>query len=676
MKMFGRKVIRVGRVYRFLVVLVCLAIPASVLHAARGQWTRFGPEGGHVRCLAVSPSNPRTVYLGTARGLVFRSVDGGVTWAFASSGIPPQPGGVISLAVDPKDPMVAYAAGGLLYKTVDGGVNWQGVSSYPGTSSESHAVGVIADPVTSGRVYVFTDGAGVFKSTDGGTTWSAKVSGLDGLSSLFILALAIAPSNPTILYLSTSAGIFLSNDSGDHWNPTALTTSDILTEVAVDPRNSSIVLAGGYRTTDGGKTWAPSGMTFAFFDPVQPITYGVVTGRDGYSPIPVPTVFKSNDSGTTWERLAAGPPREIIESLAVTDGAVLAGFRLAGVYRSEDQGRSWMESNSGLIAVDISLLAVSPAVGSSVWVGTQDGHVFHSGDGGRNWTRTSLDDTELDALVADPLDPEVAYALTIGRSRRTTDEGLTWSINLESGFWNGLVSDPKTSGTLYATSSRYFNPDPGVFKSIDGGSTWKSLGFPAGANIFSATAVDPLVPSRVYLSSGVGLLRSDDAGATWTFLTSADVYFASEIVVGRDSSSTVFAMTDSGPQRSTDLGAHWEPIPDLGNGLGIDSYVKYVFAPDPRNNATVYAATADANGLLEGRVFVSRDAGQSWVPFTYAGLLGDSIIGLAATVDGRLYAATISGGVFEIHGVSISSVPSSAVAPAFGRPALRHPRVQ
>lgn len=188
--------------------------------------------------LVIAPSDPNTMYLGTylssnqvlapggtltLQNGVFKSVDGGLTWTHASSGLPRYAGGVdsaldvLSLAIHPSDPNIVWATlvdlyssprQGFIYKTLDGGTTWQNVSAGLNTDADIRALVVDAgDPnilYAAGAGTSANPGA-VYKSTDGGVNWLSMSIGLPADAAL---ALEIDPFNPSILYAGTNAAVW------------------------------------------------------------------------------------------------------------------------------------------------------------------------------------------------------------------------------------------------------------------------------------------------------------------------------------------------------------------------------------------------------------------------------------------------------------------------------------
>jgi photosystem II stability/assembly factor-like uncharacterized protein len=167
----------------------------------------------YLGAVAIDPTTPTTIYLGTTNGLL-KSTDGGANWAETAVKL-----GVSAIAVDPLRPNVVYAATGTnasynlasgfagLFKSIDGGATWNAVNAGLEILSDTGAAitALALDPVNSGIVYAGTAGNGVFRSGDGGAHWTPFNVGLTNFD---IRMLAIASGRPELLYASTSGGLF------------------------------------------------------------------------------------------------------------------------------------------------------------------------------------------------------------------------------------------------------------------------------------------------------------------------------------------------------------------------------------------------------------------------------------------------------------------------------------
>jgi photosystem II stability/assembly factor-like uncharacterized protein len=218
-------------------------------------WSTLNPglePGDFVLNLVIDPGEAGTLFVVTARGAVLKSVDQGVTWSPASAGLPASD--VSVLAISPSDPLTLYAgtavncddceySGDGVFKSSDGGVCWTAVSN----GLPRGAIFLVAvDPQDSATVYVgqfMEDTSALFKTVDGGATWNRLNSGLDGS---YAASLAIDPHNPSVLYVATGKGVFRSTDGGENWSAVNLGLRDgSVSAVAIDPRDSSTVYAAG-----------------------------------------------------------------------------------------------------------------------------------------------------------------------------------------------------------------------------------------------------------------------------------------------------------------------------------------------------------------------------------------------------------------------------------------------
>jgi hypothetical protein len=186
------------------VAVVCAAVFVASAHTAQAginAWTSHGPPGGDVSALAIDPITPRTIYAGTSGTGVFKSTDAGATWSAANTGLPSNTS-VSALAIDPTMPRTLYA----------------GTAAYSGP-----AVG----------------NGGVYKSTDGASSWNAFNTGLTNAN---VGGLAIDPLEPRRVYAWTRGGVFaieqISACVGDCNDSSAVTIDELLTMVSIALSNA------------------------------------------------------------------------------------------------------------------------------------------------------------------------------------------------------------------------------------------------------------------------------------------------------------------------------------------------------------------------------------------------------------------------------------------------------
>jgi len=528
----------------------------------------------------------------------------------------PDGGDIYLLAVDPKTPGTVYAAAQVagLFKSTNGGASWSAVNT--------QVAALAIDPQTPGTLFAGTSG-GIFKSADGGASWSAVNVGLTSLS---VRTLAINPQNPNMVYAgSDKARIFKSVDAGARWSavnsglPTYAYGPYLpVNSLTIDPGNPSTVYAVSgsdvFKSTDAGDNWAKLplpggyGISVLAIDPQDPSTLYAATGAKG--------ILKSTDAGESWSAANSGlpisnsgPPIILVNALAIDSQNSSTIYTVVnsccpgggGVFKSTDAGASWSAVNSGLPESYSYILAIDPLNPNTLYLGTSaGGGVFKSVDGGANWI--------------------------------AVNSGLRASVV------STLVVDPQNIGTLY---SGIFGG--GLFKSTDGGTSWSlaNSGLPGNGN--GPLAIDPLNPTTLYIGETVngdpGVFKSIDGGMSWSAASSGlNLKDVSDLAVDPQNSRTIYAAGWGGVLKSADGGASWQDtrLPALSIGK---------LAIDPQNPGTIYAGTNACTGSCDSRVFKSTDGGRTWSAPSIALTVGGCCAVISAlAVDplnpGTVYAGT------------------------------------
>lgn len=396
----------------------------------RGETWEIMPslQGLQVSAWALDANHPGTVYGGTGSSGVLVSRDSGTTWHSLGR----DHAAVYSLAVDPFDSSHILAGATTdLFETSDRGRHWsQVVSTGLSTRPDIATLTVRVDPANQQNVYVL--GGGVWKTGDGGQTWSAKNRGLRGLAGY---ALLINPSDSTTLYLGIrfGGGIYKSENSAESW------------QELIAMRNQ----------------------------PVQSLAIHLDHPQTIYAGTSLGDIFRSADGGATWEVLLAGDPAHgQILGLAIKqqDSRVIyAGTARAGVYKSINGGKTWCRTSQGLPSGNVWYVVPSYLDDRVVYAAVTGRGIFKSIDAGANWFAVNTGITNLAGrwvLTMDPFSPDIIYASSDLGVYKTTTGGSSWSmIGLERVY--DLTIDPNHALSVYAATVH------SIFASHDGGVIWQ-----------------------------------------------------------------------------------------------------------------------------------------------------------------------------------------------------------
>jgi photosystem II stability/assembly factor-like uncharacterized protein len=314
-----------------------------------------------------------------------------------------------------------------------------------------------------------------------------------------------------------------------------------------------------------------------------------------------------------------------------------------GVWETKDAGRTWQPIFDSQPVGSIGALAVAPSQPQTIYVGSGEGDMrsdiaqgngmYKTDDGGKSWMRIGLDDSQQIArILVHPSNPSLAYVAALGHPYgpnaergvyRTRDGGKSWQKILGRDNDTGAVDlafEPGNASVLYAALwqtrrtpwSIYppsNGPGSGLYKSIDGGDTWKELrghGLPEKPGRIGL-AVAPSRPQRVYAiidAAAGGMFRSDDGGATWTRagddarMWGRGWYFGGITVEPKDPDTVYSCNTNL--LRSTDAGKTWAPV--KGAPGGDDYHTLWIDQQHPERRIL---------GVDQGTV-VSLNGGQTW----------------------------------------------------------------
>ena len=489
--------------------------PVNVMLSTNGgaSWTnKTPPLAAPQTCytIAINPANANEVYAGFGGfgggGQVWVSANGGTSWTDRSAGLPARP--VHALAHD--GARVLVGGGQLfgsqnfgLYSTNNLGVTW--IQIHDGTWPNLVTQSIAVDPNNVNTIYVATAGQGLFRSTDGGTTWSF---GVGGTGSLSVNAVRFSPGSSSVIYSgSSSNAVWKSSDAGATFaaSSTGIGALDVFS-VAANPLLPSEIAIAFQGLNDGG-------------------------------------VFTSLDAGVTWS-LAALPGTRYSHVRFTPQGQLIAissgptSIAQEGLYRRSGAVWTLIGPNQGtLFESDLTGLRVSAndpnfiiAVGADFGVAGFEPTVWRTINGGGLWTKVYegllTNFPNQDVCNADPATDLVFVAPYVdfngpqsGGVLRSTDGGVTWARvttglpTLFSGYSvAGLAATPSTLFVANAQSTT----GSGLFKSTDGGASWSPTGYIGAVREVQTDATDA---NTVYVAPTGGatrVLASTDTGATFS----------------------------------------------------------------------------------------------------------------------------------------------------------------
>jgi len=582
-----------------------LVLPAAPLAAAvdpallAGMEARsIGPAAmsGRVAAIESSSAHPEIVYVGAATGGVWKSTDGGLTWKPVFDDQPVASIGAI--AIDPSNPDTVWvgtgegnprnsvSVGNGIYRSLDGGRTWQHLGLEIGLDKTEHIHDIFVDPTDSRVVYVGALGQvwgenperGVYKTEDGGQTWK-RILYVDERTG--VADLVMDPANPRKLIAALwdyrrqpwafrsggpGSGLYITYDGGADWKK--MTEED------------------GMPKGDLGRI----GLAFAPSDPRT--VYALVEAKES-------ALLRSTDGGATWKSINTDPdvsPRPFyFGQIAVDPGNPGRLYRLAtDLTVSDDAGKTFATIGRRALHPDHHTLWIDPKNPDHLWDGN-DGGVGESRDRGETWR--FVDNLPLAQFYHVRMDDAIPYNVYGGLQDNGSWKGPAnvWENNgirndhwQEVGFGDGFdtVPDPRDPMRGYAMSQEghllRWDLRTGERKDIRPTVPDTSEDIEPRFNWNTGIAIDPFAPDTIYYGSQ-WVHKSTDRGDTWT-------------IISPD-------LTSNNPA--------WQKQNESG-GVTIDASGAENFttilaiAPSPIQKGVLWVGTDD------GRLHVTKDGGKSW----------------------------------------------------------------
>lgn len=579
------------------------------------QWTALGPGniGGRIRAIAIHPTNTSTIWAGSVAGGIWKTTNGGTSWLPVNDFLPNL--SVSSIIIHPTNPLIMYAGTG------EGFFN--------------------ADAVR---------GAGVFRSADGGVTWSQLASTNPvtiGAQWYYVNRLAIHPTNGNILLAATNNGLFLSTDAGTTWS---LRTGNIrVSDVKFNPLNGNRAVytpgsSGGAVTysSDAGSTWTSSNLFSAGRAEISFSRDGVVYASVDSNPAgtynTTGQVYRSADGGVTWT--LRGQPLHLSTQgwydNAIWVDPVNSNHLIVGgldLYRSTDAGLNWTKIStwylSNSVHADHHVIVSSPG-----YNGTTNRSVYFGNDGGvyqavdiaavtsatTGWTKLN------NGLAVTQFYSGAGHNGTNGRIiGGTQDNGSLYTLGTGTS-WTAFYGGDGGYSAIDPTDGNYIYGEYvylKIHRSTSGTAStaayiYNGIG-DAGtkANFIAPFTLDPNNPNTM-LAGGESLWRSVNVKAAtpaWSYIMAPTgaggrSTYISNIAVATGNSNIIWVGKNNGQVYKTINGAQALPSWTLmGNGVLPAGRMVTSLLVDRTNANIVYVAYG---GYTTGNLWKTTDGGTTW----------------------------------------------------------------
>ncbi len=601
----------------------------------------IGPAtmGGRIDDFAVVESNPSTVYAGTASGGIFKTLNGGTTWQaiFDNEDVST----IGDLAVAPSDPDTVWAGtgesnnrqssswGNGVYKSTDGGKAW----SHMGLRETHHIARIVIHPTNPNLLYVAATGRlwgpskerGIYKTTDGGKTWTNVLSVNEDTGATDIV---MDPENPDTLYAAMyqrRRTVFGFNGSGPHGGihkstDGGVTWKKLINGLPWDPNFRPAPAGGGL----GGPGGGGGGGGFE----ALAAQFGITLPQQAQAPPPAQT--GPQEIGRIGLNVYRRDPRVVY---------ALVEHRNGGIFRSEDKGETWTRmSDTNPRAMYYSQVHVDPNNDQRIWVlGAQ---MFNSEDGGRTFRQNLVQRIHGDyhALWINPANSDHVLTGSDGGIHWSWDRGRTWDFvnTIPLGQFYEIGADMRTPyyvcGGLQDNNT-WCGPSATTNTAGIPTSEWYTV---AGGDGYYAQ-IDPTDPNTVYAESQDGNvlrrdLRTHESRAIRPIEAEGEARYRfqwnSPIVISAHNPKTVY-YGGNFLFKSTDRGDNWtKASPDLTNNEDRDKKAIMGKVPD-RNTlsrhdgvqqwpciTTLSESSLNGNvvwaGTDDGNLQVTKDGGATW----------------------------------------------------------------
>lgn len=476
------------------------------------------------RALAIDPFNTKIMYAGVdGRGL-YASANGGDSWSAIPLGVSAEhlsQAEILGIFIDRANPDVLYVTASHIgiFTTNNGGKTWKALTAQLAASG-TIATHLLAHKRLAGHLCFGTAAGDIYKSMDGGTTWSPTRHG-DGTNG--IGGFAVSPADPNLVYVGTETGVLASSDFGTTWKDVAPDQPNVPSSIVGTAATAQTIYAYGQgvgfrRSTNGGKAWTKcetglgsSSVSLLSSDPKNSKIFASVGKGIYYYSQPAASwisassglhggniaslvfdidsnstlyagctngIYTTTNAGATWQPLpkTLGPhPVKFFDTHASIRTRMFAATS-AGLSYSTDRGNTWNPTKPYGVAYDVRSLAYAPNNSGIVHAALRDKASIGSSDGGITWAshRYGIKSEDVLAITSSDTDNKILYAWTAnGDGFRSVNQGIEWdrytppwSIGDNVLLW----VDKKHSNNVVALLNKKH-----LHYSENGGGTWKSL---------------------------------------------------------------------------------------------------------------------------------------------------------------------------------------------------------
>ncbi|RLD47367.1 MAG: hypothetical protein DRI86_00615 [Bacteroidetes bacterium] len=559
-----------------------------------GQWVQLGPFGpsngigsGRINCVDFHPTNSNKIIIGAPSGGIWRSDNGGTSWTtntddLASIGISdikyaPSDASIIYVATGDIDGDDTYSIG--ILKSTDGGNTWNTTGLSYNYQQKRKAYRLLVHPTNPDIVYASTS-LGFYKSTDGGITWTRKKLGT-------YKDIEFKPGDPNTIYIASSTRVIVSTNGGDSFTNKLSISGSRRVEIAVTPNDPNYVYALSGNNTDGGFN-------------------GIYQSTDAGSNF---TLKASSPNLLGWSKNGSDAGGQAWYDLALTVSPTNKNKLFVGgvnMWTSNNGGSSWNIAGYWIAGqgvpythADIHMIRYNTHNSSEIWACT-DGGVSKSTDNGSNWN-------EKNNQLA------IAQMYRMGGSKTIANKILTgWQdngSNLMTSNWNFVLGGDgmeciishSSSNTMYG--SLYYG---NIRRSYDGGNNWSEI-----SNSIPETGawVTPYIMddnnANILIAGYDNVWKTVNKGNNWTKISSWSGGKLNTIAATGNNTSTIWTANNYSLYKTTDGGTNWTTISgNLGSGQ-VNS-----IAINKANPNKVWVCKS---GFYDGqKVYQTIDGGATW----------------------------------------------------------------